>query len=157
MECKTSYSQWLEVLKEYQNRWYLVGIISGTSNFRTFGIDRINELEVLQDNFIPKTSTNPFELFENTIGLTYSEADIEEIILSFTSLQGKYIKSLPLHKSQNILKDNDQELVVRLLIVPNFEFIQKILMLGDAVTVIKPKWLQNDIKKTISKTLKKYK
>ena len=35
---------------------------------------------------------------------------LENVILSFNVFQGKYIKSLPLHDSQQILIDNDVEL-----------------------------------------------
>lgn len=144
------------LLKEYQSRWYIVGFISDTS-LLTFGIDRMTDLEVLQDIFTYNTSINPMKLFENAIGLTFSGGNAEEIILSFTPLQGKYLKSLPLHKSQVILKDDDLELIIRLYIIPNFEFIQKLLMLGETVTVIKPEWLINHLKKSLQNTLKRYK
>jgi predicted DNA-binding transcriptional regulator YafY len=145
------------LLKEYQNRWYLVGIIGGTKEFRTFGIDRIFHLEVKENTFQPKPNINPIELFENTIGLTYSFNELEEVLLSFTPLQGKYVKTLPLHKSQEVIDDNENELLLKLMIIPNYEFKQKILMLGETVKVIKPKWLADDIKKSLQSTLKKYK
>jgi predicted DNA-binding transcriptional regulator YafY len=144
------------LLKEYQNRWYLVGIIGGTNDFRTFGIDRILNLEVQKETFKPETKIAPIELFENTVGLTYSCNELEEVILSFTPLQAKYVKSLPLHKSQEIIEENDMEVQVRLKIIPNYEFKQKIMMLGETVKVLKPKWLTNDIRKSLTATLKNY-
>lgn len=154
---KRKYSVKPYLLKEYQNRWYLVGIIGGTKEFRTFGIDRMLNLEIKEDIFQPVSGINPLELFENTVGLSYSYNKLEEVILSFTQLQGKYVKTLPLHKSQVILEDHEKELRVKLKIIPNYEFKQKILMLGETVKVIKPKWLVDDIKKSVQATLKKYK
>jgi len=144
------------MLKEYQNRWYLVGIIGGTSEFRTFGVDRILNLVVKDETFHPGSRTNPLELFENTVGLTYSSHELEEVILSFTPLQGKYVKALPFHKSQEIIEDDENELRVGLSIIPNYEFKQKIMMLGETVTVLKPKWLADEIKQSLEATLKKY-
>lgn len=144
------------LLKEYQNRWYLIGIIGGSNEFRTFGIDRILNLEVKEDTFHPNSDLNPHALFENTVGLTYSSNELEEVLLSFTPLQGKYLKTLPLHKSQEIIEDNKTELQIKLTIVPNYEFKQKIMMLGDAVKVVKPEWLVDDIKKSLISTIKKY-
>jgi proteasome accessory factor B len=145
------------LLKEYQNRWYLVGIIGGLKEFRTFGIDRILNLEVKKEIFKPETKTDPIELFKNTVGLSYSYNELEEVVLSFTPLQAKYVKSLPLHKSQEIIEDNEKEVQVKLRIIPNFEFKQKILMLGEAVKVLEPKWLADDIKKSLTIALKNYK
>jgi predicted DNA-binding transcriptional regulator YafY len=145
------------LLKEYQNRWYLVGILGGTNEFRTFGIDRILNLEVKKKTFKPETKNDPIELFENTVGLTYSFNELEEVILSFTPLQAKYVKALPLHKSQQFIAENEKEVQIRLRIIPNFEFKQKIMMLGETVKVLEPKWLADDIQKSLTATLKNYK
>lgn len=154
---KKKYSAKPYLLKEYQNRWYIIGKVEGIKEFRTFGIDRIENLEIKSETFETDNETNPIEIFEDTIGLTYSFNDLEEIILSFTPLQGKYIKTLPLHKSQEIIKENENGLIVKLTIIPNYEFKQKILMLGDTVKVVKPNWLAKEIKKTLRNTIKKYK
>lgn len=145
------------LLKEYQNRWYLVGIIGGTNEFRTFGIDRILNLEVKEETFKPETKIDPIELFENTVGLSYSYNELEEVVLSFTPLQAKYVKSLPLHKSQEIIEENEKEVQVKLRIIPNFEFKQKVMMLGETVKVLEPKWLVDDIKKSLTTALMNYK
>lgn len=145
------------LLKEYQNRWYLVGIIEGSKAYRTFGIDRILNLEVLKVTFKTETKINPVELFENTIGISYSGNELEEVILSFTPLQAKYVLSLPLHQSQEIISKNKNEVQIRLKIIPNFEFIQRILMLGENVKVLHPTWLVDEIKKSLSNAIKNYK
>jgi predicted DNA-binding transcriptional regulator YafY len=143
------------LLKEYQNRWYVIGIVEGR-HFRTFGIDRIEALEVAAEVFKAEKFENPSVLFDNIIGLTNAEGRVEEVLLSFHPVQGKYIKSLPLHRSQKVLKDSKKELVVSLNLVPNFELQQKLLMMGNAVKVLKPVSLARDIKRTLSLALKQY-
>ena len=145
------------LLKEYQNRWYVIGIVGNLNEFRTFGIDRIENLEITDEIFTPDKKKDPLKMFENIVGLIYSINKLEEVILSFTPLQGKYIKALPLHKSQEIIVDNEKELVIKLQIIPNFEFEQKILMLGDRVKVIEPEWLAGEIKEILKNSLKQYK
>lgn len=144
------------LLKEYQNRWYVIGIARGIDGFRTFGIDRIEELEVKADTFKPDQKVNPVELFDRIIGLTYSYNELEEVLLSFTPLQGKYVNALPLHRSQEILEENEHEVIVKLTIIPNYEFKQKVLMLGDQVKVLEPEWLVEEISDTIKKMNKNY-
>lgn len=143
------------LLKEYQSRWYVVGKID-LEQYRTFGIDRIENLEIKTEVFKVLKTEDPSSLFENSIGINYSDEKMEEIILSFNPIQGQYIKSLPLHKSQRIIKDDKTAIVISLQVIPNFELQQKILMFGDGVKVIKPKWFVNEIKASLRLALKQY-
>ncbi len=145
------------LLKEYQNRWYVVGIFGNLKEFRTFGIDRIEELEVKAETFEVDKKLNPVEMFENTIGLVYSFSTLQIVILSFTPTQGKYIKTLPLHTSQKVLIDNDTEFRISITVIPNYELTQLILKHGDTVTVIEPEWLVDEIKGDLKRTIEKYK
>ncbi len=152
----TKYTVRPYLLKEYLNRWYLIAQLSD-NQMRTFGLDRMSELEVTDKTFKPNKRLKPSKLFEHTIGLTYSVRKPEEIVLSFTAHQGNYIKTLPLHWTQTILKDNQEELLVRLKVVPNFELKQKILMYGDMVKIIEPKWFADELKQTLKNSLAQYK
>ncbi|MEA3318303.1 MAG: WYL domain-containing protein [Bacteroidota bacterium] len=141
------------LLKEYQNRWYIVGLIGKLKEFRTFGIDRIENLEVKTETFKVDNKLNPTEMFEKTIGLVYSLNTAQNVILSFTPTQGKYIKTLPLHTSQKILIDNEIEFRISIFVIPNFELTQLILKHGDTVKVIEPEWLADEIKENLKRTL----
>lgn len=152
---RKSYQMMPYLLKEYQSRWYIIGVIKGVE-FRTFGIDRIESIEILTEAFKPDTKLNPAKLFEDIIGLNYSSNKPEEVILSFTSLQGKYIKALPLHRSLQVIKETEKEMLVSIMVIPNFELKQKILMMGNSVKVLQPEWLKNEIKVTLKNSLKKY-
>jgi len=144
------------LLKEYQNRWYIIAIVCGMNEQRTFAIDRLEGLELLTETFEPKRREEIEDNFRNVIGLVYTGNEVEDIELSFTPFQGNYIRSLPLHTSQKILIDNDKEFRISLRIIPNHEFTQKILMHGDSVKVIKPKSLAKKIKEILKDTLSKY-
>lgn len=143
------------LLKEYQNRWYVVGLIDDV-DFRTFGIDRIEDLEIKTETFKRNNKLNPIELFNNTIGLVYSYNSIQNVILSFTPTQGKYIKTLPLHASQKTLIDNETELRISIEVIPNYELTQTILKFGNTVRVVEPEWLVNEIRESLFSTLSKY-
>lgn len=144
------------LLKEYQNRWYVVGIIGGFNEFRTFGIDRIENLEIKTETFKPDKKLNPIEMFNKTIGLVYSENTPQTIVLSFTPTQGKYVKTLPLHTSQRILIDDEQECRISLEVVPNYELTQQTLKHGETVRVVEPQWLKDEIKGILKRTLGNY-
>jgi predicted DNA-binding transcriptional regulator YafY len=144
------------LLKEYQNRWYVVGIIGVFNEFRTFGIDRIENLEIKTETFKPDKKMNPIEMFNKTIGLVYSENTAQTIVLSFTPTQGKYIKTLPLHSSQKTLIDDEKECRISLEVVPNYELTQQILKHGETVKVIEPQWLVDEVNGILERTLGNY-
>ena len=144
------------LVREYQDRWYIVGIEKTSSDFRTFGIDRIETIEMSDKTFRITKDLNAAELFDDIVGVNYSNGKTEKVVLSFTHLKGKYIKSLPMHKSQKIILDTENELRVEPHVIPNYELIHKILMHGNEVKVLEPKWLVNDIKKELQETLENY-
>ena len=80
----------------------------------------------------------------------------EEVILSFKPLQGKYIKSLPLHETQRVILDTLDELQIKLDLCVTFDFVMELLSYGDNLKVIKPKSLIKEIKMAHQKALNQY-
>lgn len=144
------------LLREYQGRWYVIGKVDRLGELRTFGMDRILELEILETGFSPPAAEKVRALFDHVIGLVYSEGEITEVELSFTPVQGRYIKSLPLHTSQEVIIDNQEEVRVRLTVIPNYELIQKILSHGDRVKVIRPECLADEVMGYLERALGRY-
>ena len=144
-------------LKEYQNRWYVVGQINNTDKIRTFGIDRIAKLQLTKNKFKENKKIKPLEDFSKTIGLVYSDGiEAQEVILMFTHEKGQYIKTLPLHSTQKILIDNKNEFRVSLYVIPNNDLTELILKHGDSVEVIEPKWLVDEVKEKLTNALNRY-
>ncbi len=144
------------LLKEYRNRWYVVGILGNATDFITFGVDRLEELSVSTDFFELDEKLDAKENFRRIIGLSYLVNPVEEVILHFTVAQGKYIKTLPLHHSQKIIADDENGLRISLTLEPNYELTQEILKYGNSVRVEKPQWLVDEIINNLKSTLDNY-
>ena len=142
------------LLKEFQNRWYVCGC-EDNGVFKSYGIDRITNLVLINEFFSP-TIKNPKELFDQIIGLTLEEYSLEQVILSFHPLQGKYIKSQPLHSSQQILIEDEIEIRIAIRVIPNYELEEQILKHGERVKVIEPQWLREEIKSRLQKAIHYY-
>jgi predicted DNA-binding transcriptional regulator YafY len=151
---ESTYSLKPYFLKQYQNRWYVIG--ETEKGYRTFGIDRIDNITIGTKKFKPKTEEAK-DKFSHVIGLNYVDHKMEKIQLSFHSSQKPYIVSLPLHNSQKeINPDNGKTFDIELRIHPNFEFRQQILKHGSLVKVLEPKWLAEEIKEDLRKALEYY-
>ncbi len=145
------------LLKEYQGRWYIIGQINNSEEFRTFGLDRLEDVKVKTETYKALKNFDAKTLFNNVVGLVYTETDTEEIVFTATPLQAKYLIALPLHHSQKLLKETNIESTFSLMLKPNFELRQKFLKLGEQVKVTKPKWFANEIKDVLKKALGNYK
>jgi len=147
------------LLKEYENRWYVIGVPDGLDEFRTFGIDRVHQLK-LGKIVKRKTSKLKKQLkqFDNIIGLDFSSQNPQKISLLIDALHIKYLKALPLHHSQKIHeKTMDGKKQVDYFLIPNYEFKVQILKMGTYASVIQPESLKEEIKNDLKEMLSFYK
>lgn len=128
-------------LKEFKNRWYLIANDLNDNRIKTFGLDRMRELTITNQPFdYPDFNINDY--FKYCFGIIRgTEQELKEIILSFEPFQGKYIKTFPLHISQQVLIDNDEELRIKLLVFITHDLIMELLSYGNSLNVIEPKLL----------------
>ena len=151
--------RWVDpyALKESRQRWYLVGKDQQDQTVKTFGLDRISELNVVRKTFSYPAHYDPQEKFRHCFGVLGDEKHpAEEIILSIDPFQGKYIKSFPLHASQEIVADTKKELRIRLHMYITRDLIMELLSLGDTLHVISPRRLKNEMVKSYRGGLEKY-
>lgn len=144
-------------LKENKNRWYLIAKESGKQHIAAFGLDRITNIEPTTQKFKYPAGYNVEEAYKFAFGIIAKENEAPaEVVLSFTAYQGKYVKSLPLHNTQEIIIDNEKEFRIRLTIYITHDFIMELLSFGDTLKVVKPKGLITELKKNYQNALKQY-
>ncbi|MDO6803037.1 transcriptional regulator [Wenyingzhuangia sp. 1_MG-2023] len=155
-EVSTEYSIQPYLLKEYQNRWYVIGIPANVKHVQTFGLDRIESIKVMNATFKRNPDLHPEDNFERIIGLNYSNGKTEKVLLKFTKEQGQYIKTLPLHHSQEVFKEDENTSWIQLTLIPNFELKQRILFYTPNVEIISPNWLREEIIQDLKKGISNY-
>ncbi len=145
------------LLKEYRNRWYLLGVSHEKEEIRTFGLDRIAALlQRPEEKYKSSPSFDADTYFRNTIGISYEKGSAEEVVLSFTPFQGNYIKTQHLHATQEILADNEQEFRIKIKVAVNYELVSTILGFGEDVEVIQPSHLRDRVFGKLRKSFKLY-
>ena len=125
-------------LKESLGLWYLLALDEHDA-LKAYGIDRMQNIHVTDVIFKRDESINPDDLFKHSYGIWDDPSiPIEEIELSYSPLDGKFIKTTPLHSSQKILVDNDDEFRVSLRLRITNDFVMALLSRSASLTVIKP-------------------
>ena len=144
-------------LKEFKNRWYLVARDVKDSAPKTFALDRMTALEITNVKFVMPATFDMNGMFRHCYGIIARQNEKpEEVVLSFDPEQGKYIKSLPLHETQEILVDTEDELRVKLMVHTTYDFVMELLSHGSNVKVLRPASLVEVLKADYERALKQY-
>ena len=143
-------------LKEYRNRWYLIAYNDKKKEVRTYALDRLISVKPAHDRIFKNVAFSPKEYYKDTVGITVSDEKPIEIVLSFTKFQAKYLFTQPLHSSQELIKETEDEVIFKYKVRPTFEFDSQIVGWGDQVKVLEPKEYQDKIKGFLERALKQY-
>lgn len=132
-------------LKESRGRWYIIGK-ENSGVIKTFGLDRIENLAVLGAKFTLDPTFNINKKFQYSYGIYSDETyPIEDIILAFDAEDGGYLKSVPLHASQEIIKDTADEFIIKLRIRLTPDFLMEIISRSWSLRVISPNSLRERV------------
>lgn len=130
-------------LRLFQRRWYLVAYSPGYDALRIYSLDRIREVELLEDYFDLPEDFSIREYFRDYVGTAFTtegtdEAKAQDIILRVSESQTAYLDSLPLHPSQKLLRWEDDFALLSIHVVPTYDFYQLLLSQREEVEVIAP-------------------
>jgi len=144
-------------LKEFRNRWYILAMDHKDGHIKSFALDRLSNLEISRQTFDSPKTYNIEESYRFCFGIISPEdEDPQEIILSFDPFQGKYIKTLPLHHTQEVLIDNEEELRVKLKLCITHDLIMELLSFAGNMKVLQPESLIKQIKETHKQAYAQY-
>ncbi|MCP9611593.1 helix-turn-helix transcriptional regulator [Coprobacter tertius] len=133
-------------LKESYSHWYLLGKYPGKERLRSFSLDRIRNPKVTGRIYKQPASENIENLFADSFGMfSGKQYPAEDVILSFDSLTGKYLKNKPLHHSQTVLCDIPGQFVVQLHVRITPDFISELMSHAESLQVIHPVSLKKRI------------
>ncbi len=144
------------LLKEYRNRWYMIGYSQRKENVIVLALDRVKEIKPSKEKFKSQGNFSPADFFRYSFGITQVHgAQPETVRLAFSPQETPYITSQPLHHSQKIISEKP-ELVVELKVYITAELKMAILSYGKEVKVLEPASLRQEISDAIREMAKNY-
>lgn len=144
-------------LKQFKNKWYLICIKSQSQEIRTYALDRIQNLEIKRKRFVQTSKLDLRSYAENSFGIINpTDQKVEKIVFSFDPEQANYIKHFPIHKSQKLIKEEDDCVTFQIEVFITYDLVAELLMHGENITVQSPKKLIKTLKDSYNSCLKKY-
>ncbi len=140
----------IEPLKIYLKgyAWYLVAYCNLADDFRVFKTNRITSFEIL-NKYHDRT------LDKNFI-MQYEKPSVEEIGVVLRFKKEIQFKVFDEFNSKNVEVESNGDIVVKSKLCYDKWLINYLLGYGDYLEVIEPKWLKEEIKETLERTLKIY-
>lgn len=157
------------LIKEYNNRWFLIAFQHESSSnchetkqrfldrnekINIYPFDRIKKIEFEEKEFKP--STLDFnDIYENTIGVSiidFNNLTEEKIKFKVNESSLNYIKTKPIHSSQKQLHDGSFQICV----YNSNELKYVLLSLSSYIEVLEPRILRDEIRKKLLENLEKY-
>ena len=138
-------------VKLFENRWYVLAHNVHYDDYRIYGLDRIEDLEITAETFkIPKDFSAK-DYFSDYYGIvTEKNTKPQQIVLRIYRSHVPYVQSLPLHRSQRLLEDKGEYADFGFFLVPTYDFIMRLLQAGAMIEVISPASLRETLKERIS-------
>ncbi|MFC5410181.1 helix-turn-helix transcriptional regulator [Larkinella bovis] len=146
------------LLREVADSWYIIGYDDATGKERTYALDRMSDLEILDEPCAVPDTVLAYvsEFFEHIYGITDTTDPVEDIVLSFTPLFGRYVKAKPIHQTQTVLRDDDTECIVKLRLAPNRDLLMHLRSYGEHLKVLQPASLVKAMTESLRAMLERY-
>lgn len=133
-------------IKLFNGQWYIVGKTATSNDIKTFGLDRMSSLNISRQKFKRDNSVDLNEKFKYSFGIYSSdEYPVENVILSFDYEDGQYLKTVPLHSSQEVVNQTEKEIIIKLKVRITEDFVMAILSRSWSLEVIEPASLRKRV------------
>ena len=145
-------------VKLFRQRWYMVANSVYEDRIRIYSLDRILDVQLTGEPFKYPDDFCPEVYFEGCFGVIRDdEIEVETVKLKVNADQSNYLRSLPLHHSQEEIETNDEYSIFTLRVRPTFDFQQELLWNGDALEVMEPLWLRKEMAGKVKRMWNHYK
>lgn len=158
------------LLKQYNDRWYLLGASADDGKILNFALDRIDEVEPLPEKKYVECQEELSERYEDIIGVTLCEdRPIEHILFWVNDASKDYVATKPIHESQRQYQGEEEQrlrsqyqkceggLFFYIDCIKNYELIRELCSFGPSLVVLSPETVRDDIMSRLIKQIESYK
>ncbi len=146
------------ILREFNNRWFVVGRKEKGDKLLTLALDRIEAVDIdLHTPYIDQ-DFDAKDYYKNTIGVTVlNDSSLLNISFWADRHNAPYIFTKPIHHSQKVLEEHDDHsMTFSIRVHHNYELERLLLGFGEGVRVISPDRLSRRIMAKHRKALANY-
>ena len=142
-------------VKIFKQLWYVIGNNVKEGQIKTYALDRMSGLNLLQDTFTMPADVKPSEFFKDCFGITTNQNSPKRIVLRVEPTHAKYFRALPLHSSQQEeVHDNYSIFTYQMRIT--YDLKEELMSHGATIEVLEPQELKTLILTELQQAIKNY-
>ena len=146
------------LLKEYRNRWFILGLRDKGVEPQILALDRIQAIEKIQTESFKESEYINESYFKDMIGVTRSlNQKPAKVRFWMDRKNAPYVITKPLHFSQTIIEQQNDGYIFEIDVLLNYELERVILGYGKAIHVLSPRILRKNIYNHLQGALQFYK
>jgi predicted DNA-binding transcriptional regulator YafY len=136
------------ILKEFRNRWFLLGTVQHHPYSMLIALDRIKKIHITTVPFQQDKSLT-YDYFDNMIGVSKTHGQRAQKVSFWVNREHTpYVQTKPLHKTQRVEHDlGVAGCIFAINVIINYELEREVLGFGEAMHVITPASLRERIRK----------
>lgn len=139
------------LLKEFRGRWYVPALLPESGDLRCFGLDRITDLSPRPRTFAPLAGFDAEAYYAQAFGIIRPDDEApQEVILSLTPTQGRYVQTFPLRPSQRLLSQSETAMRIGLRVYDTHDLRMEPLSMGEEVEVLAPASLRTWVRGSLA-------
>ena len=143
-------------LKMFKQRWYVLAYSPGIDQTYLYSLDRIHAIELTTQKYKLPKGFNAEAYFKDAYGTADLDYEPVEVKISVSAKQAPYLRTLPLHKSQEEIETNEEYSIFRYFIIPSYDFKQELYKYGSDVEVLAPEDMRKEFAKDADRVNKMY-
>jgi len=146
------------ILKEYNNRWFVIGRVHKQGDILNLALDRIISFKEIDDiKYKRDKDFDPDLFYKNVIGVTVNKNMFpRKIIIRANKRHAPYMITKPIHHTQELLSEDEKGIVISIDVIPNFELEKVLLSFGSDIEVLSPPSLRNRILELLQSAVRVY-
>jgi hypothetical protein len=144
-------------VKVLKQRWYVLARSPYLDAIRIYSLDRIQKLTITEKPFVYPENFQPEAYFDHAFGIWVNEKIPPCLVLlrAFGD-QRKYLRTLPLHPSQEEKEKTEESSIFSYYLSPTRDFMRELMSHLDEIEVISPEWFREETKQAVEKMLQLY-
>ncbi|WP_299883285.1 WYL domain-containing protein [uncultured Lacinutrix sp.] len=145
------------LLKEYRNRWFVIGKRKKNEGIMNLALDRIISINKSSKTYTIDSSFDSKTYYKDVIGVSVSpNMAAEDVVFYVNHKHAPYVITKPFHKSQKIIDRDNYGVTFSMQVQLNFELEKEILGLGESIKIIAPERLKRNIKERLYDAIDTY-